>query len=393
MKLLLLLGSGVSFASKLPNVQEITNQVITGAWYRHTDSNYYRVREGSGNQHDAWVRRLQNFLKLLKEFADAYFQTKNRGEATYEDLFFIARAVEDEVSGNTVNPILQPFLKGIEQQLENLAQPIKPIETGFNSAELARKSCEFIECVVWHSLPANTTPEGLDLLIELFESSKLETYDICTLNHDLLIERKFELSGYKYIDGFTDFDGDIKWFDPKLYDARSKWPRLYKLHGSINWWFLENHNSNRRAFGIPRQDTMVWKTAGEERISEVWPRPRFLSGSYNKINDYRFGIFAELQNRFFRLLEEHNAIVISGYGWNDRGINGWLSEWLSISRKNRILLLHKEPESIKHSQSNMWHRYENLVQNGQLIPVKKWFSEISASDLLKQIKEFEKASL
>jgi len=39
---------------------------------------------------------------------------------------------------------------------------------------------------------------------------------------------------------------------------------------------------------------------------------RLLCGSYNKMFDYRCGIFAELRFRFFRLLSQYEVIVMSG---------------------------------------------------------------------------------
>ena len=76
---------------------------------------------------------------------------------------------------------------------------------------------------------------------------------------------------------------------------------------------------------------------------------------------------------------------MSGYGWNDKGINGRLFQWLRSSLMNKIILLHREPEEKikKGSKSPMWHSYDDLVKNGRLIPVKKWLSEVN----IEQIKQ------
>ena len=44
------------------------------------------------------------------------------------------------------------------------------------------------------------------------------------------------------------------------------------------------------------------------------------------------------------------------------------------------------PESIKKSRSFMWHRFDDLVKWGRLIPVKKWMSDTKLSDIEKHIK-------
>jgi len=43
-------------------------------------------------------------------------------------------------------------------------------------------------------------------------------------------------------------------------------------------------------------------------------------------------------------------------------------------------------ESIKKSRSFMWHRFDDLVKWGRLIPVKKWMSDTKLSDIEKHIK-------
>jgi hypothetical protein len=51
MKLMLLLGSGVSKPSGLPGVQKLTEAVLTGRWFRHTDGKFYPLERGRDHQH------------------------------------------------------------------------------------------------------------------------------------------------------------------------------------------------------------------------------------------------------------------------------------------------------------------------------------------------------
>jgi len=382
--LMLFLGSGVSYDSGLPNVSILTAEVLTGKWHAHTDSNFYPGHEL--DRPDAWTTRVQSFLKILKGHADAYFSKRRQTEPTYEDLFFMARQIEDELMGNVQNPAIAQFLSKLQKQTRGLCRPILPIEQEFSLRELASITCDYIECVVWHSLRANKPPRGFDLLVGLGRSKRFNRLDICTLNHDLLVETTLNAGGIDYVDGFGPLDGDVRWFSPEVYDKRGVRIRLFKLHGSVNWWRMERERSGQSLFLYASIRTAVspfhCKNARGERISDAAARPRFLTGSHNKISDYRYGIFAEIHLRFFQLLRMSNMILMSGYGWNDRGINGWLSEWLSSSRQNRIVLLHRQPEEIRdHSHSNMWHRFNSLVENGQLILVRKWFSETPVAEL------------
>lgn len=90
-----------------------------------------------------------------------------------------------------------------------------------------------------------------------------------------------------------------------------------------------------------------------------------------------------MNTEFDKILTKSHTMIMSGYGWNDRGINGRLFEWLYSDRGNRILLLHEHPEiSIKEkSKSAMWHRYDGLIKDNQLILIKKWMSDVSYDEI------------
>jgi hypothetical protein len=119
------------------------------------------------------------------------------------------------------------------------------------------------------------------------------------------------------------------------------------------------------------------------------PEPVILIGSFNKLLDYRFGIFADLHFRFFQLLRKRSTIVMSGYGWNDIGINSWLSEWFEWSAKNFLVLLdEKQRGEIKiRINSSFQHRFDDLVESRRIILVPKWISKISANCLLKLLQK------
>ena len=70
MKILLFLGSGISFPSNLPNVNELTTKVLNDSYHDHTDQTFYQGNHPSEYfQEQNIVPRLQAFLKLLKEMS------------------------------------------------------------------------------------------------------------------------------------------------------------------------------------------------------------------------------------------------------------------------------------------------------------------------------------
>ena len=214
----------------------------------------------------------------------------------------------------------------------------------------------------------------------LAAAAKISRLDIVTLNHDLLLERAL---GESYTDGFVEQDGDGLFYGPKGFEPKHRiW--LLKLHGSINWW---RSNRTGRYFIPSIESILECKDSTGEQLSPE-PRPVILIGSFNKLLDYRFGIFAELHFQFFQVLRKHTTIVMSGYSWNDIGINAWLSEWFASSPQKRLILLHhKQPGDITIGINTIFRqRFRELLESGRITLIQKWISEISTDELLETIR-------
>src|SRR5882724_8580877 len=109
--------------------------------------------------------------------------------------------------------------------------------------------------------------------------------------------------------------------------------------------------------------------------------PHFLTGSYNKIAQYGAGIFLSQMQEFDRALATHSVIVMSGYGWGDKGINMRLKNWLWEKRGRRILLLYEDLESLRSSKA-LFFQFEDLLGKEMLIPTGKWFCDSQVTDLM-----------
>ncbi len=63
--------------------------------------------------------------------------------------------------------------------------------------------------------------------------------DVFTLNHDLIVESSFNLNSTHLEDGFYPNENGLYCFDSgRFFDSKEKY-RLFKLHGSVNWY---SHN-------------------------------------------------------------------------------------------------------------------------------------------------------
>jgi hypothetical protein len=380
---ILFLGSGISYDSGLPTVRGITDSLFDGEWSARPGDGFCPGSSG-GVASAPWVPKLREFLRVLSSHADRYATRRRQSPATYEDLYFLCQQIRDEETSEIDNPAIQPFCDLIRNEIGPLCQRFEPPnqEIEVNLGEFARKSCQFIECVVENSLATCVSPKGLGLVGQLAHEPGVKL-TITTLNHDLLVERSLETQAIPYADGYDQPAPDLCWFNPALFEARDSKVKLLKLHGSINWGWWSSKNQQgwaKRQLGTkpPYRDL-----SGD--VLTRYPDSVCLIGTYNKLPSYNYGALAHLHTKFFLLLQEHANIVMSGYGWNDHSINGRLLEWLYGRSDRKIVLLHERPEELKSSKSAMWHRYDKLVQSGKLIALRKWLSGTQLDEIRRYI--------
>lgn len=379
--MLLFLGSGISYESGIPSVGELTEKVLSGEWHKHTDMVFY---PGS---RDEFVTRLQAFLKILKVHADDYFLDRwpKKGEANYEDLFYLCDQIHDHEHAEILNPAIREYVEKIRKKTKSLCTPLPPTERPITLVDLAGSACEYVRCVVWHEIPLDKKPKGLSLVFELAMDKRITSLDIATLNHDNLVEQELQNSGIPFADGFGTPDGKVRYYDPDLLSPDRQKVRILKLHGATNWFRFREEKGDMiiDRYGMPmRPDVHHLKTADDKWLTWLGCTPIFLCGSYNKLMEYNFGIYANLWALFYQSLHEHDIMVMSGYGWNDRGINGRILEWLSSSPDKKLFLLHENPEKIKEkSKSAMWYRFDEEVNSGRLIPIQKFLKDVSLEEL------------
>lgn len=83
--------------------------------------------------------------------------------------------------------------------------------------------------------------------------------EIFTTNYDLLIEQALEDQKVPYFDGFI--GSNRAFFDlPSIEHDKlpSRWARLWKLHGSINWWRTQSGHIERRSLLDAAEQQMIY---------------------------------------------------------------------------------------------------------------------------------------
>jgi SIR2-like domain len=374
-KLILFLGSGVSRASGLPLAEELTRTIV-GSSEVPLDADTIPPRLRAGDLR----RRIESLLRIMADFdtRDAR-RTKAlfRGPTTYEDLFYMCEEMSNWRIGLADNSTLTSFMKALERRARPLLSGASLAARLDDLGLLARDARLFIQSATTALLRAGE-PAGLDVIVELARSSRIEQLNIVTLNHDTLVERLMDENGVKLTDGFGPADGDVRWYDDRLYDADGASTRLFKLHGSISWYRFVVDGLPRTAV-VRRNDGVELFDGSGKELTRWIQDASFLTGG-NKAIRYQHGIYLDLLFRFQQVLRSCDVILMCGYGWGDAAINLRLDTWMDDSRK-RIILLHPRPDEITERSMIIASAYTWWVSSGRLITVPRWLCELSSGEL------------
>jgi len=393
MKLILFLGSGISLQSGLPSVTDLMSALFKKPYHadgqtsfrlgRHPDPSLRasdvttRVRHVLRllKKHDQQDVKVVGYSPLIKRSSGALFRSQT---TTYEDLFYLCQQLKLWNIGLLDSSLVTPLIEKMEHQAGSLLRGRGKMARMSDLASLAQSACYLIESVVADKLHSNTIA-GLDLILELSTAPHIEQLNIVTLNHDTLVEQFLYDSAVAFVDGFGDRDGDVRWYEDNLYDSGASRVRMFKLHGSVNWYSFYANGKSRPAVLLGNDVTQIRNANGEPLISQS-RRPSFLSG-VSKEASYQRGIYVDLHFHFHQLLRESNRMVMSGYGWGDLAINNRLEAWLDHDPMNNIILLHKNPEELQERSLALAGGYDAWINSRQLISIPKWLSETSLNDL------------
>jgi len=149
--------------------------------------------------------------------------------------------------------------------------------------------------------------------------------EVFTTNYDVLFERAFEASLVPIFDGFVGTYHPF--FYPECLDdddllPKSRWIRLWKLHGSVNW-HVEDGTAGKRI------------TRGQANESGELILP-----SHRKYDESRKQPFVAYMDRLSRILNSEYALLITcGYSFGDEHINAILYGALDNRNTGNIIAL------------------------------------------------------
>jgi len=222
----------------------------------------------------------------------------------------------------------------IESILSRVRLKVDAVGAGESLAGLTRDELLAVQDGIQQAIARAVQPAEVDIPADLphhalarwlGRMTRQRPVEIFTTNYDVLIERALEDERIPTFDGFV--GGYRPFFSPEsLAQAESapapSWARLWKIHGSVNWHWLE--------------------VRGVRRIVRTEPS---LSGelilpSYEKYEESRKQPYVAILDRLVRFLAQDDALVVTvGYSFGDQHINDVLFEALGQPSRTHLVAL------------------------------------------------------
>lgn len=235
-----------------------------------------------------------NYQTLLAEL-----KKSDKNHENVEDVLSFIRGLLEVAKGGTVRGLTEDDLIGLDELV-------------------CKKVGEKVDVL----LPENETP--YHRLAKWVGSIDRKTpIEIFTTNYDLLMEQALDSLEVPYFDGFVGSRRpffDLKAVEDNLIPLH--WTRLWKVHGSINWY---SENIQNR--------TKVYRSSEIKKEASKLIYPSHLK--YDESRKMPYLALIDQLNRFIR--EKSSFLILSGYSFNDNHLNGTIINALKANPTAMVL--------------------------------------------------------
>jgi hypothetical protein len=256
------------------------------------------------------------FDKLLTEVTLSKKSVEN-----IEDILSFIRGLKEVSIGNTVRGFTEQDLITLEKDI-----------------------CSKIVVKLDVILPDRESP--YHKLAKWISIDREKPIEVFTTNYDLLIEQAFEDLSVPYFDGFV--GSRQSFFDLRAVEDNlipKHWTRLWKIHGSINWFQKENREVFRSS-----------KTSEINASHLIYP-------SHLKYEQSRKMPYLALIDQLNRFLRNPNSLLIlSGYSFNDEHLNDTIVSAMKSNPNTMVLALMYETLTYTDANGNIIERYPKAIQ-------------------------------
>lgn len=193
------------------------------------------------------------------------------------------------------------------------------------------------------TLPDKDTP--YHKLAQWISIDREKPIEVFTTNYDLLLEEAFEDLSIPYFDGFV--GSRQSFFDLRAVEDNlipKHWTRLWKIHGSINWFQKENKEVYRSS---------LTKANGDSYL--IYPSHL----KYEQSRKMPYLALIDQLNRFLRL--PNSLMVLSGYSFNDEHLNDTILSALKANPNSMVIAMLFDTLTFEDS-GKLGERYPKAIQ-------------------------------
>lgn len=258
-----------------------------------------QVPEGSGTR--PLIPEIGGLTKLVKKHLDGDSELKAVAETAWGRV--------------TSRGIAQPTVEDVLSHIRTLRSVCGTAGIdGFSEKQLGdldRAICEHIRQIVSQPLPANDTPYHV-LASWIQAIARDKPVEIFTTNYDLSLEQALEDQRVPYFDGFVGSDSAFLDLESMARDdLPPRWARLWKIHGSINWWMTQKRKIRRSRDVIKGEQLLIYP-------------------SHLKYDQSRQMPFYAMLDRLRAFLRSDQCVLLTcGYSFGDEHINSYIAQGLS----------------------------------------------------------------
>lgn len=263
MRIAFLLGAGCPVSVRIPNGEESGPLIPDIRGLTATVNEYFKTSE-------------------YKEGYNTIFNrlTGIQNTPTIEDILSHIRALYEVVRNGSIDGLDKTTLAALDTEI-----------------------CRITTKVVDVELPASNTPYH-QLAAWIGGIHRAHPVEIFTPNYDLLVEQALELYKIPFFDGFV--GSRQAFFDLTAMEndsLPSRWARVWKIHGSINWWRTRN------------DEVVRCQKHSEDDRQMIYP-------SHLKYDQSRRMPYLAMLDRLRGFLARGQAVLVTcGYSFADQHLN------------------------------------------------------------------------
>lgn len=375
-RLCFLIGAGVSMAAGLPAGSEITAQVLSGddiMW--HSDEVFYFGKPLF--DHMGWddeaVPRVTRLLAAIQRDLASLHEKLGLRVPSFEEIYFVVQQLCAVLLGDYENIVIQDYVNRIDEELTPCYRAKDhEIKRDWNLSELARVSENYILDIIWHMLNRPETDlRSHSFLTDACKEDSSSRPSIFSLNYDTVIEQALTESGILYKDGFGSPVNSVRYWSPDELSACTDEIKLFKLHGSVNWFRLRSGGEQAidRIASVSGDHRYTVGPDGERQI-DLGGRPLIIAGTVNKMMRYTSDIFGALSCMFWQELNASSNLVVSGYSFNDKGINNRIVDWLySPEFVGKMVVIHPDPAALVNDARPAIQRVWKILEHEERLAI------------------------